>query len=143
MSTKWPILIVVLVFTSQVFAAEFPTGTLKGVGFAVEKDGMQFTEKDLHVYSSSATIVKKSEEAYEFTIVAHMQKAPATPQKTDRRVDVFSVAWDSPSSGRLLNKSPIYQADQSTFTITDTELIIKSWISRNQLWETHRYSLPK
>ena len=143
MSTRWSILVAALAFTSQVFAADFPTGTLKGVGFMVEKGGMHVTEKDLHFYSSSATIVKRSDGKYEFTIVAHLQKSPSTPQKTDTRVDVFNVVWDSASSGKLLNTNAAYQADRSTFTITSTELVIKSWISRNQLWETHRYLLSK
>ena len=143
MSTRLSILVAALVFTSQGFAADFPTGTLKGVGFMVEKGAMQITEKDLHSYSSSATIVKRSDGTYEFTVVARLQKSPSTPQKTDTRVDVFNVVWDSASAGRLLNTNAAYHADRSTFTVTGTELVIKSWISRNQLWETHRYQLPK
>ena len=143
MSFRLTILVATLAFTSQGFAAEFPTGTLKGVGFMVEKGAMQVTEKDLHVYSSSVTIVKRSDGTYQFKVVAHLQKSPSTPQKTDTRVDVYNIVWDSANTGRLLNTNAAYHADRSTFTITGTELVIKSWISRNQLWETHRYLLPK
>lgn len=137
------ILIVALAFTSQIHAADFPTGTLKGTGFKVEKDNMIITDKDLHAYSSSVTIVKHSDGNYEFTIIAHLQQSPSMPQKTDKRVDVFNVIWESSNSGKLFNKDKAYKNDKTSFAISKDELILKSWIARNQLWETHIYSLAK
>jgi hypothetical protein len=137
------LVVVAVVYTQYASAAEFPIGTIKGIGFTVEKGGVRMTEKDLYFYDSTATIVKRADGTYEFTIVAQMQKAPSTPKKTDRRVDIYSVIWDSSNSGKMHNKNPAFQSDKSTFTIANDELIIRSWIERNQLWETQRYSLKR
>lgn len=143
MSIRYAIFIIGLVFTSQITAADFPTGRLKGIGFVVEKGSMKITDKDLHAYSSSATIVKRSDSSYEFTIVAQLQELPSTPQKTDKRVDIFTVVWESPNSGRLINTDLAYKSDKTSFTISDNELVLKSWIARNQHWETHIYALAE
>lgn len=143
MSIRYAILIMTLAFTSQILAADFPTGTLKGAGFVAEKDNVKITDKDMHAYSSSATIVKRSDGSYEFTIIAHLQKLPSTPQKTDKRVDVFNIVWESSNSGQLINKDVAYKNDKTKFTIRNNELVLKSWIARNQLWETHIYSLTR
>ena len=143
MSTRPAIFLMLLALSSQILAAEFPTGSLKGKGFIVEKDTMKITDKDLYAYTSSARIVKRSDDTYEFTITAYLQKAPATPRKTEKRVDVFNVIWESSDGGRLVNRNSKYKNDRTTFTIRDNELVVKSWIARNQLWETHIYSLAK
>ena len=114
-------------------ATEFPTGSLEGVGFLVEKGSMKFTEKDLYVHRASANIVKLSDDTYEITTSVVLQKNPSTRQKTDKRVDVFNVIWETNNSGKLINKSKRYSKDKSTFTVTKDKLIIKSWIERNQL----------
>ena len=138
-----PYAICIMAFASATNAAEFPTGTLKGTGFKVEKENMQVTDKDLYAYNSSVTIVKRSDGDYEFTILAHLQKSPSTPEQTDKRADVFNVVWETSNSGKLLNRDVAYQNDKTTFTISNSELVLKSWIARNQLWETHFYSLAK
>ena len=143
MRTCHAMLLLALSFSCQAQSAEFPTGTLKGTGFIVEKDTMRMTEKDLYGYSSSVTIVKRADGSYEFRINAHLQRSATTPQKTDKRVDVFDVKWESPNSGTLMNRNATYKDDKTTFTIRDRELVVKSWIARNQLWETHIYSLAK
>ena len=143
MHTRHAMLLLVLGFSCQALSAEFPTGTLKGTGFIVEKDTMRMTEKDLFGYSSSATIVKRADGSYEFTISSHLQRSPTTPQKTDKRLDVFDVKWESPNSGTLVNRNATYKGDKTTFTIQNKQLVVKSWIVRNQLWETHFYSLGK
>jgi len=143
MSIRYIVSIIVLVLTSQVWAADFPTGSLKGVGFILEKDKLRITEKDLHVFSLSVTIVKLSDGSYEFTTAATMQKSPSTPLKTDRRVDIYKVVWETPVAGKLINNNVAYREDKTNFTIANKELVLKSWIERNQLWETHTYSLVK
>ena len=131
------------VFSAQLSAAEFPIGTLKGVGFVVEKGSQKLTEKDLHAYSSSVTVVKQQDGRYQFTVVAILQRSPAAPPKNDKRVDVYRVLWESPSAGKLINSNSEFKDDKSSFTVGGGQLVIKSWIARNQLWETHFYSLPK
>lgn len=143
MHTRHAIFLLTLCFSCQALSAEFPTGTLKGTGFVVEKNAMRMTEKDLYGYNSSATIVKRADSSYEFTISAHLQRSPTTPQKIDKRVDVFDVTWESSNSGTLVNKNATYKSDKTTFTIRNQELVVRSWIARNQLWETHTYSLAK
>ena len=135
--------VIILFLTPQVFAAEFPTGILKGAGFVVEKDNQRLTEKDMHAYSSSVTVVKQPDGRYQFTVVATLQRSSTTPAKNDKRVDVYRVMWDSPTTGKLLNSSSEFKDDKSSFTIGNGQLVIKSWIARNQLWETHFYSLAK
>ena len=135
------IIVALMFFAASAIASELPTGTLDGLGFLVEKGAQRMTERDLHAYSSTVTIRKVGDNAFEFTIVANLQRSPTTPLKVDRRVDIYSVTWDSPTSGKMSNRNPAFQDDKSTFTISDTELVIKSWISRNQLWETQRYRL--
>ena len=143
MKLKLATLFVAWMFAGQLHAAEFPTGVLKGTGFQVEKGGQIMTDKNLHVYNSSATVVKRKDGSYEFTIVAQLQKSPATPLASDRRVDIFEVIWESATTGRLVNRDPTYRDDRTTFAIESGKLSLKSWIARNQLWETHTYSIPK
>ena len=133
----------VLFLAPQLFASEFPTGSLRGAGFVVEKGNQKITEKDLYAYSSSAEVVKQQDERYKITIVAHMQRTPTTPAKNDKRVDVYQVIWESPTTGRLLNSNGALKDDESSFVITNGQLVIKSWIARNQLWEAQVYSLAK
>ena len=87
--------------------------------------------------------MKRADGGYEYRIVAHLQRSPTTPPKTDERVDVFDVTWESPSSGTMANRDATFKNDKTTFTIRNKELVVKSWIARNQLWETHVYSLDK
>ena len=143
MCARFAMFLLSLGFCWQALSAEFPTGTLKGTGFIVERGAMRMTEKDLYGYSSSVTIVKRADGSYEFRTVAYLQRSPTTPQKTDKRIDVFNVKWEFPTSGTLVNRNGTYKDDQTTFTIRDRELVVKSWIARNQLWETHIYSLAK
>ena len=143
MLTRVAMLLLALCFSFPAMSAEFPTGTLKGTGFIVEKGAMRMTEKDLYGYTSSVTIIERADGSHEFRISARLQRSPTTPPKTDNRVDVFDVKWESASSGTLVNKNAIYKDDTTTFTIRDKELVVKSWIARNQLWETHIYSLAK
>ena len=143
MRCRFLLFVVTLLIAPQLVAAEFPTGILKGAGFLVEKDNQKLTETNLHVYSSSVTVVKQSDGRYQCTVVANLQRAPSTPTKTDKRVDMYRVVWESPTTGKLLNSNNAFKDDKSSFTIANGQLIIKSWIARNQLWETHFYSLAK
>jgi hypothetical protein len=143
MRTRHAILLLALSFSCQALSAEFPTGTLKGTGFIVEKGTMKMTEKDLYGYSSSVTITKRADGGHEFKINANFQRSPTTPPKTDTRVDIFDVKWESSSSGTLVNRNASYKEDRTTFTLRGKELVVKSWVARNQLWETHVYSLAK
>jgi hypothetical protein len=143
MNLKLAILLAASVFSGQLNAAEFPSGILKGTGFQVEKGSQVMTEKNLHVYNSSATVVKRKDGSYEFTIEAQLQKSPATPLMSDRRVDVFDVIWESATTGKLVNRNLTYRDDRTTFVIEPGKLLVKSWIARNQFWETHIYSIPK
>lgn len=138
------LLFVVGIFIApQLFSSEFPTGNLQGAGFAVQKGNHTFTEKDLYAYSSSAAIVEQPDGRYQITIVANMQKSPTTPAVNDRRVDIYQVIWESLTAGKLINSDDAYKGDKSSFVIANGQLVIKSWIARNQLWETHIYSLAK
>lgn len=132
-----------LLIAPQLLASEFPTGSLQGAGFVVEKGDQKITEKNLYAYNSSANVLKQSDGRYEITINAHMQRTPTTPAKDDKRVDVYQVIWESPTTGKLLNSDDALKDDEASFLITNGQLIIKSWIARNQLWETQVYSLPR
>lgn len=132
-----------LFLAPQLFASEFPTGNLQGAGFIVEKGNQKITEKNLYAYSSSAEVVKQPDGRYKITIIAHMQRTPETPAKNDKRVDVYQVIWESPTAGKLLNSDGALKDDESSFVIINGQLVIKSWIARNQLWETQVYSLAK
>lgn len=143
MITRRAIYVVLLIFSSQVFSAEFPTGTFKGVGFLVEKGNIKLTEKDLYSYNSSATVRKRSENMYKLTLTAHLQKFAHTQKKTEKREDICEVIWDTPNTGRLVNKNAVYKKDRTNFIITEDTLVLKSWIHRNQLWETQIYSLAE
>lgn len=143
MYLRFFLFIVVLAIAPQILAADFPTGYLKGIGFVVENGNTKLTNKDLYAYSSSATVVKQADGSYQFTIVAHLQRKPATSQKTDKRVDLYKVIWESPTSGKLVNTNLAYSNDKTNFSISKGELVMRSWIARNQLWETQFYSLAK
>lgn len=136
-------LITALVCTlpALVMAGEFPTGTFKGAGFLVEKGTLKMSHRDLFKYESSVTIEKSGENEFVCTISATLQKSANTPAKKDLRKDTYSVQWTSENAGTLVNQNPLYKKDRSTFSIQEGQLIIKSWIDRNQLWETHIYSI--
>lgn len=143
MRYKFLLFAALLFLSPQLLATEFPTGVLEGIGFVVEKGNQKFTEKDLYGYNSSATVIKQLDDRYQFTIVANMQRTPSTPVKIDKRVDTYHVKWESSTSGRLINSKSEFKDDKSSFTISDGKLVIRSWIARNQLWETHTYSLSE
>ena len=143
MRCRYVIILVTLFFATASFAGDFPTGFLKGVSLLVEKGPVKITEKDLHVYESSATVVKRSQDVYEITINARLQKTANSRLKQDQRRDTYKVVWISKNSGNLINTDETYKADRSTFTVTDTHFVVKSWVSRNQLWETQTYLLYK
>ncbi len=124
-------------------AAELPTGTFKGTGFIVEKGQLRMTEKDLYKHDASVTIKSLGSDKYSFLINASLQKEPGSPLKNDVRNDTYVVKWTSEKEGDLVNTDIKYSGDKSSFRIVDGQLIIKSWIERNQLWETHIYSLRK
>jgi hypothetical protein len=135
--------IATLILSGQVHAAELPTGHFKATSFVVEKGTLKMTDKDLHAWTAAVTIRKRGDGGYDFTLSAKMQRSESTPMKTDRRYDVFDVKWESANSGTLMNRNSEYSGDTTTFTISKSELVIKSWIARNRLWETHIYSLAK
>lgn len=143
MLIRYLIILMTLFYTTQSFANEFPTGTLKGVGFLVEKGSMKITEKDLYIYKAVAKIAKRSQDTYDMTVNVHLQKNANSRAKIDKRFDVYKIVWDSENSGEMINTNQTYKGDKSNFTFTDTHLVIKSWISRNKLWETHTYLLGR
>jgi hypothetical protein len=128
---------------SLVFGAEFPYGTFEGIGFLVEQGDLKMTHKDLYKYKSSIKIEKGQKDEVVCTISATLQKSPNTPMKNDSRKDTFLVQWTSQHGGNLINRDNSYKKDRSTFSIENGKLIMKSWIDRNQLWETHAYLIPK
>jgi hypothetical protein len=125
------------------FGAEFPLGTFDGIGFLVEKGDLKITHKDLYRYSSSIKIEKGQKDEVVCTISATLQKGPSTPAKNDSRKDTFLVQWTSEHGGNLVNRDSSYKKDRSTFSMADGQLVIKSWIDRNQLSETHTYLISK
>ena len=143
MRHRFLLFITTLIIAPQLFAAEFPTGILKGAGFVVEKGNQKITEKDLSAYSSSATVLKLSDGRYQLTIVANLQKTSSIAAKVDKRVDIYRIICESPTTGVLLNSNNEFKDDKSSFTISNDQLIIKSWVARSQLWETQYYSLVK
>ena len=127
--------------SSQTMAAEFPIGTFSGIGFSVEKGSLKMTHDDLYKYESSIIITKIKENVINTVITATLQKSKNSRVKRDSRNDMFKVKWLSDNKGTLINQGKKYSRDKSEFKISDDKLIIKSWIARNQLWETHVYSL--
>jgi uncharacterized surface protein with fasciclin (FAS1) repeats len=132
-----------LLTSMSISAAEFPTGMLRGVGFIVEKGDQKITEQNLHSYESSVTVMKLSDGRYQFGVVADLQKTTDSPKKRDSRLDVYQIIWDSPTTGKLVNADEKFKEDRSNFYISNKQLVIKSWIARNLLWETHIYSIEK
>ncbi len=133
------IMVCFISFSTVSFGAEFPTGNYKGIGFLVEKGSMKITEADMSIHESQLTITKKGESKVAFKVSVKMQRYPNTPIKNDSRYDVYSVKWDSKNSGSLVNNNKKYSGDKSTFVLEGRKLTVKSWISRNQLFETHVY----
>ena len=56
---------------------------------------------------------------------------------------ILAARAGGPTSGALVNRNVAYKGDKTTFIIRNQELLVKSWIVRNQLWETQIYSLAK
>lgn len=133
------VFIFLITFAALSYATEFPTGSYKGTGFIVEKGTIKMTETDLSKFESNLTITKSGNSQVAFKILVKMQKYPGTPIKSDSRYDVYTVKWDSENSGSLTNNNKKYSGDKSTFIIDNKRLTIKSWISRNRLYETHIY----
>jgi hypothetical protein len=126
-------------FSGIALSASFPTGEYKGVGFTVEKGAMKMTETDMSKFESNLKIIDKGDSRVAFDISVKMQRSPGMQVRTDRRFDVYQVSWTDENSGQLVNIDKKYSADKSTFLISGNKLTIKSWISRNQLHETHIY----
>lgn len=125
------------------FGAEFPFGTFEGAGFLVVKGDLKMTHKDLYKYRSSIKIEKGQSDEVVCTVSATLQKGSDTPTKNDSRKDTFLVQWTSERGGNLVNRNNSYKKDSSTFSIENGKLVIKSWIDRNQIWETHTYLIAK
>lgn len=123
------------------FSAEFPTGNFKGIGFIVEKGSTRITEADMSKHESHLTVTDKGDSKVTFKISVKMQRYPNTRIRSDSRYDVYSIKWDTENSGQLINNNKQYSGDKSTFVIDGRKLIVKSWISRNQLFETHIYEM--
>ena len=136
------VLFFLLIFiSSSSFANELPVGVFESDGFIIKKGSMKITDKDMFIHKGSLEIKKIAKDTYNFTISAHIQKQAGTSPIINKRTDTLSVVWDTDKKGKLLNKSPLYKKDISSFEIKGKHLIIKSWIHRNQLWETHIYLL--
>ena len=54
------------------------------------------------------------------------------PRKSDTRVDVFTVIWDTQNSGRLINTNAAFRNDDSKLVIENGALTIKSWVAPHQ-----------
>ena len=130
-------------YCSTVICCRISNGHIKRRWVRGRKRQSKITEKDLSAYSSSATVLKLSDGRYQFTIVANLQKTSSIAAKVDKRVDIYRIIWESPTTGVLLNSNNEFKDDKSSFTISNDQLIIKSWVARNQLWETQYYSLVK
>ena len=133
------IFVYLISFSMFSFGAEFPIGDYKGIGFIVEKGSMKMTEADMSKHESQLTVTKKGESKVAFKISVRMQRYLNTPIQSDSRYDVYSIKWDGENSGLLVNNNKKYSGDKSTFVIDGRKLIVKSWISRHQLFETHIY----
>ena len=71
------------------WAAEFPTGKLKGISFSVEKGSMKFTEKDLYQWYSFAEVRKRSNGEISFRMDVTLQRSSATQVRTNKRFDTY------------------------------------------------------
>ena len=128
-----------ILFSTLTCCAEFPTGNYKGIGFIVENGSMKITNADMIVFESRLIVTKKGESKVAFKMSVNMQRNLNKPIVSDSRYDVYDIKWDSENSGLLVNMNKKYSKDKSTFVIDGKKLTIKSWISRNQLFETHEY----
>ena len=144
MSTRLTLLTLALcLIRSLTLAEEFPYGTFEGVGFLVEKGDIKLSHKDMHQYKASIRIEKRGKDEIDYTISVTLQKSPDTPVKKDARKDTFLVQWTSQHGGNLINRNDSYKKDRSAFSIENGKLTVKSWIDRNQLWETHTFLISK
>jgi len=121
------------------WSAEFPTGTLRGISFSVEKGSRTFSEKDLYKFHSVAEVTKRPNGEISITMDVTLQRSPKTQARKDKRFDTYQIIWKSEHNGQLINTKSKYGRDISNFSIVGNRLTIKSWIHRNQLWETQTY----
>lgn len=135
------LILILFLLCSPVIATEFPTGTFEGIGFTVEKGSMKITQDDMYKHESSITITKLKEDEIQTVVTVFLQKTQNSTAKQDKRLDAFKINWISDNSGSLTNKNNAYIGDKTNFIITEDALTLKSWIARNQLLETHIYSL--
>ena len=80
----------IFIFSTAVFASEreLPTGTFRGVGFSLEKNGVSiFSNKDVHYNKSTLQITKVSSHIYDFTFAVYLQYTPDSKASTDTRID--------------------------------------------------------
>jgi len=125
------------------WGAEFPTGTLKGISFSVEKGSMKFTEKGLYQWYSFAEVKKRPNGEISIRMDVTLQRSPATQVRNDKRFDTYKVIWESENKGHLINTKSYYKRDKSHFSIVGNRITIKSWIHRNQYWETQTYRFER
>jgi hypothetical protein len=115
-------------------------GKYEGVAFTVEKDGLViFSEKNLYSLKSELSIRKVSENSFEFITQAEMRLKQNTPLKKDMRTDSFILDWTDNLTGAMKNLNSKYEKDKSTFSIDGDMLTVRSWVHRNQLWETQTW----
>ena len=129
--------------TREGWSAEFPTGTLRGISFSVEKGSRTFSEKDLYKFHSVAEVTKRPNGEISITMDVTLQLSPKTQVKKDKRFDTYQIIWKSEHNGQLINTNSKYGSDISYFSIVGNRLTVKSWIHRNQLWETQTYVFKK
>ena len=112
-------------------------GSYVGLGFEIEKDNsVIFSQKDLYSFDSKLSIEETSGTTVTFISKAEMRLKKGTPLKKDKRVDRYFIQWTDNKSGTLKNLNSKFAKDRSTFSIDGQIMTLRSWIDRNQVWET-------
>ena len=114
-----------------------------GTAFEVSRGNMTVTDKDLHLFDTSAIVKSAGRDEIVMSITAKLQRAPGTPIKVNKRVDTYKVIWTSRTSGILINTFQKFEDDRSTSTISGDVLEISSRIARNGTMETQTYKVVR
>ena len=133
-----------LFFCTKIFAneKELPIGTFHGIGFSLEKNGVDIlTHHDLYYHNSNLKIKKISSDIYELTTSVYLQKTKESKALSDNRVDRYKVIWKTEFWGSLINEKFEHKRELSEFQLSSGKLIIKSQIAANGIIETQYYRI--
>ena len=118
----------------------FPTGKFDAVQAKIElPTGQTVYATDFHTFDATLEVKDVGKDLISYQLNARIRLRANTQEKKERRLDKFKIVWTEDDSGKLVNQDPTYRNDETDFTISGDELVIKSWVSRNKTTETQTY----